>query len=80
MLFEVCVKLERKFSDFNVSSNDDKEEGFRVISLDSIFSEILDVDSFCMMEKFNIDFVVEVLLDFNIIYVSDYFCDYMLYL
>lgn len=76
---EACVKSERKPSDPNASSNDDKEEGSRATSSDSISSEILDADSPRTTEKFNTDLAAEVPLDSNIIHVSDHLCDHMLY-
>lgn len=73
------MKSERKPSDPNASSNDDKEEGSRATSSDSISSEILDADSPRTTEKFNTDLAAEVPLDSNIIHVSDHLCDHMLY-
>lgn len=88
-IFEGFVKLERIVVEVN-GRNDVlilckeegfKEEGFKEISFDSIFSEIFNVDSFCIMDSglFFLLFdsmsiflyVCIEMVDFNIIYMSD---------
>lgn len=86
MVSEECVKLESKPQDPNDSSNDDKEEGSRATSSDSISSGILDADSPLTTEMIttttlphiSIHVAAEMPLSSNIINMSDNLCNQML--